>query len=71
MRWSIDQGIGLSLYFVLTGALWTTAMASNARTSQGRSMVMAQGGIVAAEHPLAAQAGAVVLAKAKLKFRRV
>jgi gamma-glutamyltranspeptidase len=31
--------------------------------SQGRSVVMSTGGIVASEHPLASQAGAAILAQ--------
>ena len=43
------------------GTIWSSSEAQN--RSQGRSMVMSRGGIVAAESPLAAQAGAAVLAR--------
>jgi len=43
-------------------SLGTVAKAQD--RSQGRSMVVSTGGIVAAENPLAAQAGATILARA-------
>jgi gamma-glutamyltranspeptidase / glutathione hydrolase len=44
-------------------AAWLAASAAHAQDrSQGRSMVITRGGIVAAESPLAAQAGATILA---------
>jgi gamma-glutamyltranspeptidase/glutathione hydrolase len=46
---------------LVTGMAMTAAWAQD--RSQGRSMVMSRGGIVAAESPLAAQAGAAVLAR--------
>jgi gamma-glutamyltranspeptidase / glutathione hydrolase len=49
---------GLAMTF---GTIWSSSEAQN--RSQGRSMVMSRGGIVAAESPLAAQAGAAVLAR--------
>ena len=51
---------------VAIGALafaWLAVLPANAQDrSQGRSLVMSRGGIVAAESPLAAQAGATILA---------
>jgi gamma-glutamyltranspeptidase/glutathione hydrolase len=47
---------------VLVGLLVTMATEAQDRT-QGRSMVVSRGGVVAAESPLAAQAGATVLAR--------
>ncbi len=41
----------------------TAPISSGQDRSQGRSMVISKNGIVAAEHPLASQAGAMVLAK--------
>ena len=47
----------------LATAMMLAAAAEPQRSSQGRSMVVTRGGIVAAESPLAAQAGAQVLAR--------
>src|SRR5258708_13728999 len=51
--------------FVLNGAamLMTCQVSEGQDRSQGRSMVMSRNGIVAAESPLAAQAGARVLGR--------
>ena len=51
----------IALGFLTLGCL-RAAPASGQDRSQGRSMVISRGGIVAAESPLAAQAGATVLA---------
>lgn len=51
----------LSLALALAGLVWTVG--ASAERVQGRSVVMARGGIVASEHPLASQAGAQVLAE--------
>jgi gamma-glutamyltranspeptidase / glutathione hydrolase len=52
-----------SLVVALTGFCSMTPTKANAQDrSQGRSMVISRGGIVAAESPLAAQAGATILA---------
>ena len=62
---SIVRGVCISRRFLVV--LCFMAMIATTRTygqdrSQGRSMVISQGGIVAAESPLAAQAGAQILA---------
>ena len=46
----------------IAAALAPSILATAADRLQGRSMVITHQGIVAAEHPLAAQAGAMVLA---------
>lgn len=51
-----------SILVLLALALFTVTARTQSRT-QGRSMVVARGGIVAAESPLAAQAGAMILAR--------
>jgi gamma-glutamyltranspeptidase/glutathione hydrolase len=51
-----------SVLFLLAIALLTTMAHTQSRT-QGRSMVVTRGGIVAAESPLASQAGAMILAQ--------
>jgi gamma-glutamyltranspeptidase/glutathione hydrolase len=51
-----------SLVFLLAIGLFTVTTHTQRRT-QGRSMVVSRGGIVAAESPLAAQAGAMILAQ--------
>ena len=60
------SGIGavfqVALSFAMAAALFAAPVSAQDRT-QGRSMVVSQRGIVAAENPLAAQAGATVLAQ--------
>ena len=53
---------GATLAFLAFG-LMSVPPASAQDRSQGRSMVVSRGGIVAAENPLAAQAGATILAR--------
>ena len=48
---------------MIVGAATISTGGDTQDRSQGRSMVISRGGIVAAESPLAAQAGAAVLAK--------
>jgi gamma-glutamyltranspeptidase/glutathione hydrolase len=48
---------------VLAGVMMFAASAGAQDRTQGRSMVISRGGIVAAESPLAAQAGATILAR--------
>ncbi len=52
----------LSMLFVLVVAMLSVTRATGQERTQNRSMVISRGGIVAAENPLAAQAGASVLA---------
>ncbi len=52
-----------SLFVLLLAIAMPTARIQAQDRSQGRSMVISQGGIVAAESPLAAQAGAQILAQ--------
>jgi gamma-glutamyltranspeptidase/glutathione hydrolase len=54
--------IGLALLAMANNHV-TFAAASETDRVQGRSMVVSRSGIVAAEHPLASQAGAMVLAE--------
>ena len=49
------------LLYVLAGMTMNTLGAQAQDRSQGRSMVISRGGIVAAESPLAAQAGVRIL----------
>ena len=60
------SGIGavfqVTLSFAMAAALFAAPVSAQDRT-QGRSMVVSQRGIVAAENPLAAQAGATILAQ--------
>ncbi len=58
-RMSIFTGCAVLLFAV---AFMDVTQADAQDRSQGRSMVMSRGGIVAAESPLAAQAGATILA---------
>ena len=60
MRRSVANAIGATL--LLAGVLMIAASGGAQDRSQGRSMVISRGGIVAAESPLAAQAGATILA---------
>ena len=48
---------------MLAGIIMVATNTNSQDRSQARSMVISRGGIVAAESPLAAQAGAAVLAK--------
>jgi gamma-glutamyltranspeptidase / glutathione hydrolase len=48
---------------MVTMNVWTWQSSLGSDRSQGRSMVITPGGMVAAEHPLASQAGALILAQ--------
>jgi len=60
VRFLASLGASLPLTFAMT--FFTIAGAGAQDRSQGRSMVISRGGVVAAESPLAAQAGATILA---------
>jgi gamma-glutamyltranspeptidase / glutathione hydrolase len=60
LRRSVANSFGAAL--LLAGVMMIAASGGAQDRSQGRSMVISRGGIVAAESPLAAQAGATILA---------
>src|SRR5208282_223410 len=55
--------IAVRVFFVLLAGMTGVSGGHAQDRSQGRSVVMSRGGIVAAESPLAAQAGAAILAR--------
>ncbi len=55
--------LGSAILFVLVGLLMLSIEGDSQDRSQARSMVISQNGVVAAENPLAAQAGVQILAR--------
>src|ERR1700675_2602567 len=54
--------VTVCVFFLSVAMMVSTSQASGQDRTQGRSMVISRGGVVSAENPLAAQAGASVLA---------